>query len=306
MSKPEYTFLLIDDQKAEMEAFINAGKQRRILVHAVDNVEDGLRRLKAEPTRYDAVILDAKCKLKAGDNSDSFNEAALRTALRELDEMKVKTGKLLPRCVYTAHSDAAANNEVTEQVFRKGGPGTEGRLFDYLRGEVNSIPTRIIERDYEDSLALCDDAYLPSAKREAMLSLLSRINSIDAAEVEQFMQAVRKFLEEMYKRMHSVDPDWLPGVLFSRGNPVLTLCSLYMAGVPEIKDSRTGQYICSGLAGVPKHISASIRFITEATHTTSHTGSYQPSQYALKGIVFSLLEVLRWFKNEVDLRPHTP
>ena len=304
MNKPEYTFLLIDDEKAKMDAFINAGKQRRILIHAVDNVEDGIAKLKSDPNKYQAVILDAKCKLRKVDQAESYNEAALRKAIQELDAMAISMGRRLPRCIYTGYSEAAENNEVTEKVFMKGGPGTEVALFNYLSGEVNMSVVRRVEEEYAESLDLCNDQYIPVQKRAALLELLLKTNSTNAVEIEQFMQAVRKFLEEMYKRMNSVDSAWLPDVLFNRGNPILTRCSLYMAGVSEIKDSKSQQVICAGLAGVPKHISASIRFITEATHTTSHSTSYQPSQHALKGLSYSLLEVLHWFKNEVDA--HTP
>ncbi len=302
MSKPEYTFLLIDDMKANMGAFIDAGKQRRILVHAVDNVEDGIAKLKAEPDRYDAVILDAKCKLKAADKTDNYNEAALRIALKELDTLAADTGNTLPRCVYTAHSDAAANNEVTEQVFMKGGPGTEGKLFDYLRGEVNMRPTRAMEKEFAHFLGLCNDDYLPSSKRAALLDILLKTRSTNPAEIEQSMQAVRKFLEEIYLRMKAIDAGWMPSALLPKGRPVLTWCSIYLSG-QLVKDKNTGATICNGLAGVPPHIAHSIRFLTDATHTTSHTGTYQPTQHALRSLVHTLLEVLNWFKNEVDARP---
>ncbi|MGV9013529.1 MAG: hypothetical protein ACOH13_13120 [Flavobacteriales bacterium] len=302
MVQPEYTFLLIDDQKSEMDGFINAGKQRKILIHAVDNVEDGLVKLKADPDRYQAVILDAKCKFRKADLAESYNEAALRAAIKALDEMGKVSGRLLPRCIYTGYSEAAANNELTEQVFMKGGRGTEAGLFDYLCGEVNMSASRAIERDHAATLALCNDEYLPKAKQAPLLELLLKTSSTNPAEIEQFIQSARKFVEDMYKRMNQVDNTWLPDVLFNRGNPNLTWCSLYMSGVKEIKDSRTQQVICQGLQGVPKHICHSIRFLTDATNTISHTGIYQPSQHALKSVAFALLEVLHWYKNELDLR----
>lgn len=301
MSKPEYTFLLIDDQKSEMDSFISAGKQRRILLNAVDNVEDGISKLKAEPDRYQAVILDAKCKLRKSDQAESYDESALRTALKELDAMAKMAGHALPRCIYTGHSEAAANNKLTEKVFMKGGRGTENVLFDYLCGEVNMSPRRAIERAHADSLDLCNDEYLPAAKRQAMLELFIKADSTNAAEIEQFMQAVRKFLEDMYVRMNQVDSSWLPDVLVPLGRPNLTRCSILMSGA-DVKDGKDGPVICARLTNIPKHISHSIRFLTEAVNTTSHTGTYQPTQHALKSLVFALLEVLHWFKNEVDTR----
>lgn len=303
--KPRYTFLLIDDQMAQMDDLINAGRSKQILIHAVDNVEEGVLRIKADPAKYQAVILDAKCKLTKNDKTEAYNEAALRKALVELDGLEKATSVHIPRCVYTGHSDAAANNEVTEKVFIKGRVGVQEDLLDFLAGEANMVPTRIVERDYADSLALCNDHYLPQSKRKLMLTLLLKMDSTGSAEIEQFMQGIRKFLEDMYIRMHSVDGQWLPAALLPNRRPSMTWCSIYISG-REVKDSRDKSsapiVICQGLAGVPSFISNGVQFLTQATHTASHTGTYQPSRLALRALVFTLLEVLHWFKNEVDKR----
>jgi len=135
--KPRLTFLLIDDQMAQMDGLVNAGRSKQILIHAVDNVLEGITRIKAEPMKYQAVILDAKCKLTQEDKAETYNEAALRKALVELDGLEKATSMHLPRCIYTGYSDAAENNEVTERVFIKGRVGVEDDLLDYLAGEAN-------------------------------------------------------------------------------------------------------------------------------------------------------------------------
>ena len=167
------------------------------------------------------------------------------------------------------------------------------------------VPTRVIERDYAASLALCNDHYLPQNKRELMLTLLLKMDSTGSAEIEQFMQGIRKFLEDMYLRMHNVDEEWLPAELLPNRRPSMTWCSIYLSG-KEVKDSRDKDrppvIICQGLAGVPNYVSNSVQFLTHATHSVSHTGTFQPSRFALRGLVFTLLEVLNWFKSEVDLR----
>ncbi|MFZ1693007.1 MAG: hypothetical protein WAT74_07420, partial [Flavobacteriales bacterium] len=213
----------------------------------------------------------------------------------------------LPRCIYTGYSDAAENNEVTEKVFIKGRVGMEDELLDYLAGEVNMVPTRLVERDFAEMLSLCDDHYLPKEKRKLMVTLLLKMGSTGSAEVEQFMQGVRKFLEDMYLRMHGVDKLWLPVELLSRGRPSMTWCSMYLSGrdILDNKDKNAPPVlICQGLKGVPAYVSNAIQFLTQATNTVSHTGNFQPSQFALRGLVFTLLEVLRWYKGEVD--KHTP
>jgi hypothetical protein len=303
--KPRLTFLLIDDQMTQMDGLLNAGRSKQILIHAVDNVLEGIARIKADPMKYQAVILDAKCKLSKEDKAETYNEAALRKALVELDGLEKATSMHLPRCIYTGYSDAAENNEVTEKVFIKGRVGVEDDLLDYLDGEVNMVPTRIVERDFAESLALCNDHYLPRDKRNLMLTLLLKMDSTGSAEIEQFMQGIRKFLEDMYIRMHSVDGQWLPAALLPNRRPSMTWCSIYISG-REVKDSRDKSsapiVICQGLAGVPSFISNGVQFLTQATHSASHTGTYQPSRFALRGLVFTLLEVLNWFKSEVDKR----
>jgi len=302
---PPYTFLLIDDQQDQMEGLRNAGRFKSILIESVDNMEEGLIWIKREPKKYQALILDANCKRGLTDQSATMNESALNWFLTELRDYERKSNQYFARCIYTAVPKSAEIFRSTETVFIKGRVGEEDQLLDFLTGEVNMNPTRIVEQEFADSLDLCNDHYLPKAKREALLTLLQKRSSTETTEVEQFMQGVRKFLEDMYLRMHAVDKEWLPAELLPRRRPSMTWCSIYLSG-REVKDTREQDkppvFVCKGLSGVPSYISNAVQFLTHATHTVSHTGTFQPSRFALRGLVFTLLEVLNWFKSEVDKR----
>lgn len=292
MSKPEYTFLLVDDQKSEMDAFINAGKLRRILIHAVDNVEDGIAKLKADPDRYEAVILDAKCKLRRGDLAESINESALRKAISDLDAMAKATGRMLLRCIYTGNPEAAANNELTEKVFRKGGPGTEAALFDYLIGAIKHDPRNVVVRRYEDVLSMFSSGHLPIAGKEDLVHLLMELDDLNPSKVTSNLTRVRRALEMMLRQLHEFDDHALPAHVLNS-----------ISGVSESIHflAAKGSYAGNVTSILPEHL-FNILYTTQKV--TSKAGAHFQkefvSHYAMRSLAYGLLEALLWFKNFVD------
>ncbi|MCB0781036.1 MAG: hypothetical protein KDC03_16190 [Flavobacteriales bacterium] len=292
MSKAQFTFLLIDDEKSAMGAFIDAGKQRRILIRAVDNVEEGLDRLKADPEGYQAVILDAKCKLKKTDQAESYNEAALHTALRQLDEMARRSGNKLPRCIYTGHSEAAANNEVQERVFMKGGRGTESAVFDYLVGAVRDHPRNVVLERYKDVFSMFDSGHLPAAGKEVFILLLMEQDEVALSEVRTNIGRIRKGLEMLLKQYSALIPRELPpSVLRAQGwvsDAIHRLAARgsYENDVPQI---------------LPEHL-FSILYTTQkaSSATGSHYHEGFVSHYAMRSLTYGLLEALLWFKEHVN------
>lgn len=300
-SKPRFRFLLIDDEKDQMTAFIDRAKQKMIQVKAMDNVEDGLVELRAYPDLYHAVILDAKCKLRKEDTAERYNESALRTALKNLDDLQKSIHSKIPRCIFTGHSDAYANNELTEKVFMKGQSGSDEALLDFLVAEVHANPINTIQWLYADVLRIFSEGYLNQTKRSDFIQLLLNMDTVQSTEVQQYMQLVRKFIEDMYLRMNSLDPAWMPTVLIPNNRPNLLWCSIYMSG-KEVKHPATKAKLADGLIDVPGHIAATLEYLTKMTNTASHSGSVKPTNHALKSLVFGLNEVLLWFKQEVDLK----
>lgn len=292
MIKPDHTFLLIDDQKADMGAFIDAGKQRRILIHAVDNVHEGIERLKAYPERYEAVILDAKCKLKKTDPVEHLTEKPLRVALIEIRELERRLDRIIPKCIYTADQTAAQNSEADGEVFRKGPPGTERALFDYLISEVRSNPRNIIAVRHKDVLAMFDSGHLPAKGREDLMQLFLELDDLNPSKVKSNLTRVRNALEMMLISLSEKAEKELPKS-FLEGHSWVSNVIHYLSG----KESQG--VIREQL--IPDHLFSLLYTIQKATSSTgAHYYEGFVSHYAMRSLAYGLLEALLWFKTFVD------
>lgn len=291
-NRATFIFLLIDDKKDQMGAFTDAGKQRSIRMVSVDNVEEGLRKLKADPDQFQAVILDAKCKLKKTDTVEHLTEKPLRIALKEIRELERSLDRIIPKCIYTADPTAAENSEGDAQVFRKGPTGTERALFDYLISEVQANPRNIVEKRYRDVLSMFSSGHLPHAGKEDLTQLLLELDDLNPSKVKSNLTRVRTSLEMMLRRLHELAPNELPKAVL-QGHSWVSNAIHYLAG-KEAQGNMREQLI-------PDHLFSLLYTIQKASSSAgAHYHNDFVSHYAMRSLAFGLLEALLWFKTFVD------
>lgn len=290
-NRASYIFLLIDDKKDQMSSFSDAGKQRSIRIISVDNVEEGMRKLKADPDQFHAVILDAKCKLKKTDAVEHLTEKPLRIALSEISELERKLDRLIPKCIYTADPIAAENSEGDAEVFRKGPIGTEKTLFDYLIAEVQSNPRNIICKRYQDVLEMFDSGHLPVKGKEDLIQLLLELDDQNPSKVSSNLIRVRRALEMFLTRLSEIDGALLPKSMLQSTSWVSETLK-FLAAREHYSDRNPV---------LPEHL-YSILFT--AQKATSKAGAHWyndfVSHYAMRSLAYGMLEALLWFKTFVD------
>lgn len=290
--KALYTFLLIDDKKDRMEPFITAAKQRSIRIVATDNVEDGLAKLKADEELINAVILDALCKMKRSDTEEHLSEMPLRLALGEIKNLEQRLDRFFPKCVYTADDRAAQNSAADARVFRKGPPGTERALFDYLIGEVKSNPVYIVEQRYHDVLSMFVSGHLPENGKEDLLRLLLELDEINPSKVKSNLTRVRTALEMMLTSLGKLAPSELPEDVL-RGHSWVSNAIHYLAGKDGQGHTRS--------ALIPDHLFSLLYTIQKASSSAgAHYHNDFVSHYAMRSLAYGLLEAMLWFKTFVD------
>lgn len=290
--KALYTFLLIDDKKDRMEPFITAAKQRSIRIVATDNVEDGLAKLKADEDLINAVILDALCKMKRSDTEEHLSEMPLRLALGEIKNLEQRLDRFFPKCVYTADDRAAQNSAADARVFRKGPPGTERALFDYLIGEVKSNPVYIVEQRYHDVLSMFVSGHLPENGKEDLLRLLLELDEINPSKVKSNLTRVRTALEMMLTSLGKLAPNELPKDVLS-GHSWVSNAIHYLAGKEAQGHTRK--------ALIPDHLFSLLYTIQKASSSAgAHYHNDFVSHYAMRSLAYGLLEAMLWFKTFVD------
>lgn len=292
-NRATHTFLLIDDKKDRMGPFIDAAKQRSIRIVASDNVEEGLAKLKADPDQFNAIILDALCKMKRTDTEEHLTEKPLRLALREIKELEQRLDKLYPKCVYTADDRAAQNNdEDVARAFRKGPPGTERALFDYLIGQVRTNPESIVAHRYQDVLEMFSSGHLPQTGKQDLVQLLLELDDRNPSKVKSNLTRVRTALEMMLSSLSKLAPEELPKEVL-QGHSWVSNAIHYLAG----KDAQ-GQ---SRKVLIPDHLFSLLYTIQKASSSAgAHYHNDFVSHYAMRSLAYGLLEAMLWFKTFVD------
>jgi len=282
--------LFIDDKEDEMVEFKTLARQNRIIIRtAHKSAESGLDELSSNLSKYQAVILDAKAFRKKDQVAGTENFGSLRDCINGIKEIERNNKRKIPFCVYTGHIETMGEAwEDDLKVFVKGEQQEE--MFAYLKEEMRKLPeTETISR-YSDVFELFDKGYLDLDYREKLLFVLMNYESRQKQELEGALTQIRKILEGIYKAlgvMGRIDPQLLPN-----NRPNLEWCQRYISGL----DIDELDHIPSAI--VPAHIGWALKVLKENSSAAgAHDYEDSVHNFTLKTMVFSLLDVLLWFKN---------
>ena len=190
--------------------------------------------------------------------------------------------------MYTGHMDTMGESwEDDLRIFVKGEQQKE--MFAYLKEEVKKLPETEIIMMYSDVFELFDRGYLDTSYREKLLFILMNYESRQQQEVEGAITQIRKILEGIYKAlgiMGRIDP-----VLIPNNRPNLEWCQRYISGLNIDGFDEIPPAI------VPSHIGWTLKILKENSSAAgAHDYGDSVHNFALKTMVFALLDVLLWFK----------
>jgi hypothetical protein len=267
-----------------------------VVVTSFDNLKEGYLELEKNMSKYKALVLDAKCIIQKGEN-ESFE--FLPKALRELGEINRKTGQIhLPFAINTGYYGYETVKVFTREITEQGGKlfdkSDEENMLAFLFGEIAKLENTKIEKQYADVFEVFDLGYLSISLKQDLLTCLKKLDN--PTQIKNNFNPLRKILEAIYQAIKTKDATLIPdNVYFGRANSInLDWTWLYLSGRPVKLQNNTT--ITAPQALFPKHIGILIKSFEENTSTISHI--YVPSVeiYAYKSTVFSLLEILLWFK----------
>lgn len=202
--------LWIDDESNDpmkATAFMDNADSVGIYIDPVICVEEGITKLKDLSVSYDAIILDANCKITAN-SSEAPSMLALSSAINTLVSMKTD----LPWFVYTA-----ANYEGTEHLkwIIKGGqrpyddrdyyvkPRDYSILFDKIKKVVNKLSTPEYKIRNKYHLEINSSTLIDGAEKYLMKFLLCDYNN-DFTELNEPFIPIRRGIEKIF----SYCQDW--------------------------------------------------------------------------------------------------
>lgn len=301
-----YNILLIDDEKEVCESLIDFASQIGIAKFDADiiitdrqNWQEGAELLEKE--YFHALILDARCMIDSEQIDDNFD--FLTIALERLKEIEQKQDRHILFVINTGYFGEKEvqmmQRLITERrgkIFSKTLPKDE--MFQYLVAEIENSENTKIEKEYANVFEVFDKGYLGSSFRIELFKILKTLNK-DSKNQEN-LRAVRVIQDEIYNTLNrknsSIVPNGLSAVERNRhlsgnfDNRARQLTS-------TVYQTETISYLSSAIY----KISSEFGNHPPRKPTTVAVAYWEmPSNYAVKSLVFALLEQLLWFKNLME------
>lgn len=270
--KVRLNILWVDDMPTE--DFMNEAYDYGLDLKAVKCVDSGIKALKEKSNQWDAIILDANCKITE-EEQEQPSLMALKKAVNELVHMRTE----IPWFVYTGGDYEGVEHlkyiikerEYDDRLFYEK-PKQRYELYDKIKEVVADKDVFAIKEKYADVCNFYKDPDL--------IALLLRYES-DGFETEKNVpHSVRLIIEWIMRYLEGVG---LLPISFTGTN--IAKCSSSLGEIPQL---------------VPIHVARSMHFCVEVCNNGSHSDeiiSYLVSgeaPYLNKSIMLNLLNILQW------------
>ncbi len=298
----QYNFLLIDDDIEYCQNLRTAIEQIGLGEYATDivitdcqNWEDG--RVLLEKNYYQALILDAKCMIDKNQENESFD--FLPFVLDKLKDIELAQNRLIPFVVNTGHLGERELDMVERLIAERNSQkfsktlSSKKDLLKFLMDKINDLPDTKIFKQYSNIFEIFELGFMPPNPTDFRQKLLKILKNLDMpTENTAILQDARVIQDEIYKVLQTkisglsgsfmTKNKFLSGTIDSNYKPTTIV---YQTPALSYLASNINQ-ICSAFGN----------------HSTTKPSNLDvkywevPSNYAVKSVVFALLEQLLWFK----------
>ena len=242
--------LWIDDNPTQFSEFLDDAFDAGLDINVCKTVKEGLDELQDRNKIYEAIILDANCKI-ANEDKEVPQLVALSHAIVGIYVQGID----LPWFVYTggAYEGKDALEHIIPQQYRTwdekqwyNKPDEEDALFDAIKRAVDNRETTKLQNAYPEAFRF--------SSSQVLLGILKNMNTKDFERDTSVPNAIRIILEEdicSFLRDHGIYPDE-----FRSHNRVKECSVLYGA-------DKKNQY-------VPAYIQRLFHFLSEYANEGSH------------------------------------
>lgn len=283
------SILIIDDQKEFLDAFITKMSAKSISVATARSFEGLQKEMTKLHHKIAVVILDIKCLIS--DNQEIENEKFILAAITYLEQNYPK----FPRIILTGDDESFIGFQrfnKNEEVFLK---GQEDELFERIKWYCDNSENLKIKRLYPEIFQIFEEGLMDSTQEANLINILKKIDERNPLEFKGIIANIRSLQETIYKSINQKNKTIVPDTMFQpngmiKWNPLMT----HLIGNP------------SGNSRIPvngSYKNQTIFNFADCLYWSSgqyiHTvpaGSYMISQYALKSLIYNLLELLIWAK----------
>lgn len=296
----KHNILLVDDEATYCQSLRSALQQigldrnLHIVVKDCQNWEEAEEELARQ--YYAAIILDAKCLLDKTQVQEDFN--FLPIALNRLQSIEKAQDRHIPfaiNTVYAGEKELATLERIVSEkkgkIFAKLSP--KDALLNFLLVEIEKAPETKVLKEHKEVFEIFDTHNFmppnPVNFRYKLLQILKNINN--EAHGLSILQDSRVIQDEIYKLLQ---------VKCNIPNGSFLTKNKYLSGEKQGENYNSVVYqteVLSYLASVVNKASSSFGNHSSSAPTNVEVQYWeQPSQYAVKSVVFALLEQLLWFK----------
>ena len=264
--------LWVDDMPSD--AFINEAFKYGLSLTVCTSVNGGIQLLKDKSKVWDAIILDANCKL-TDNEQEQPSLKALKEAMNQLIHMRTD----IPWFVYTGgdyegveHLEYMIKERSYDDRLYYEKPKQRYELFNNVKKAVEANSSYIIRQKHSAVCSFYTDADL--------VDLLLKQDNEDFDTDTSIPNRVRKIIEWI---MRYFDGRGLLSIPFTGTN--IAKCSSSLGEIPQL---------------VPIHVARSMHFCVEVCNNGSHgdeiianiAGGEAP--YLNKSLILNLLNILQW------------
>ena len=260
--------------------------------------------LEANPFKYKALILDARCIWD--ENGEFPNDKFLSRVVAELERLERKLNTYYPAVVNTAYvDDFKEERELIRNrggdIFLKSSGNTEdeSKIFHFVKGRIEDLE----EWTYRDVFSLFQGDYFDVGLRQDLIRILKRLS--ETSGVKDNFNPLRTVLEAVVRKIKDTDSALLPDEVFihefNRGIN-LEWCWKYLSGLPVYRRGERNPVVEPAPQLLPPHVSACMKLVKENSTKISHEYSEEVYPYAYKTSVFALMEVLMWLRDFLNSR----
>ena len=264
--------LWVDDMPSD--AFINEAFKYGLSLTVCTSVNGGIQLLKDKSKVWDAIILDANCKL-TDNEQEQPSLKALKEAMNQLIHMRTD----IPWFVYTG-GDYEGVEDLEYMIKERSyddrlyyeKPKQRYELFDNVKKAVEANSSYIMRQKHSAVCSFYTDADL--------VDLLLKQDNEDFDTDTSIPNRVRQIIESI---MRYFDGRGLLSIPFTGTN--IAKCSSSLGEIPQL---------------VPIHVARSMHFCVEVCNNGSHgdeiianiAGGEAP--YLNKSLILNLLNILQW------------
>ena len=288
--------VLVDDQPSVHDVFSDIVDNHNLSLEVFETWDKAKEFIENSSFEIDALILDAKGKLRSDEQE---SECHLSEAIGWVREQKGK-GRVIPYAIYTAHANslpAFLEERKAGRMFTK--PDNAAEVLKFLKGEISKTDKYIIINEFPEPFACFGGRYLDKQYETLLLDIIKIFSNNTLSDPKNLLfNSCRTILEQVFKKINEVDEKVLPYAIldFEKQKVRLTNCSKYLSGGRVYIKGK--EYLRSNF--LDDYISEQIQSIIYICHPASHEIQEKYTRYTFNSVLYALFDVLIWLKTFID------